>query len=106
MPFLNLRSHKKILVVDGRIGFTGGLNIGSENLVRSNPANPARDTHFEPPRIRRRLFGLSSGRHGGWLELGIVPRFGLCGRHVPDRLEEATGIVPVHPLQGGVFDRF
>ncbi len=32
MPILNLRSHKKMLVVDGRIGFAGGLNIGAENL--------------------------------------------------------------------------
>ena len=29
MPFLNLRNHKKILVVDGATGFTGGLNIGA-----------------------------------------------------------------------------
>jgi cardiolipin synthase len=47
MPWLNLRSHKKILVVDDRIGFTGGLNIGAENLVHSDPADPVRDTHVE-----------------------------------------------------------
>lgn len=46
MPFLNLRSHKKVLVIDGRTGFTGGLNIGRENLLRSNPPDPVRDTHF------------------------------------------------------------
>lgn len=47
MPWLNLRSHKKILVVDDRIGFTGGLNIGAENLVRGDPPDPVRDTHLE-----------------------------------------------------------
>ena len=47
MPLLNLRSHKKILVVDDRIGFTGGLNIGAENLVRTDPPDAVRDTHFE-----------------------------------------------------------
>ena len=36
MPLLNLRLHKKILVVDGRVGFTGGMNIGAENLARSH----------------------------------------------------------------------
>lgn len=46
MPFLNLRSHKKLLCVDGRIGFIGGLNIGAENLVRLNPKHPVLDTHF------------------------------------------------------------
>jgi cardiolipin synthase len=46
MPFLNLRSHKKLLGVDGRIAFIGGLNIGAENLIRSQPAHPVLDTHF------------------------------------------------------------
>ena len=46
MPFLNLRSHKKILVVDGAIGFTGGINVAAENIVLSNPPHPVRDTHF------------------------------------------------------------
>jgi cardiolipin synthase len=27
LPFVNLRNHRKVLVVDGRIGFTGGMNI-------------------------------------------------------------------------------
>jgi cardiolipin synthase len=46
MPFLNLRSHKKILVVDGKIGFTGGLNIADENVMATKPKNPVQDTHF------------------------------------------------------------
>jgi cardiolipin synthase len=46
MPFLNLRSHKKILVVDGRQGFTGGLNIGAENVRALRKPHPVKDTHF------------------------------------------------------------
>ncbi|MCB8880362.1 cardiolipin synthase [Acidisoma cellulosilytica] len=46
MSFLNLRSHKKILVVDGRIGFTGGVNIADQNLLAKNPPEPIQDTHF------------------------------------------------------------
>jgi cardiolipin synthase A/B len=46
MPFLNLRSHKKLLGIDGRIAFIGGLNIGAENLIRNQPAHPVLDTHF------------------------------------------------------------
>ncbi|MBV8393585.1 MAG: cardiolipin synthase [Alphaproteobacteria bacterium] len=45
-PFLNLRNHRKLLVVDGRIAFTGGINIGDENLLSTNPRHPVRDTHF------------------------------------------------------------
>jgi cardiolipin synthase len=47
MPFLNLRSHKKILALDGRTVFTGGLNIGAENITRNQPRHPVFDTHFE-----------------------------------------------------------
>ncbi len=46
MPFLNLRSHKKILVIDGRIGFTGGMNIADENVMATRPKAPVQDTHF------------------------------------------------------------
>jgi len=46
MPFLNLRSHKKLLGVDGRIAFIGGLNIGAENLTLNQPPHPVHDTHF------------------------------------------------------------
>jgi cardiolipin synthase len=46
MPFLNLRSHKKILGIDGRVVFTGGLNIGAENLTERHPRHPVFDTHF------------------------------------------------------------
>ncbi len=45
-PFLNLRNHRKVLVVDGRIGFIGGLNIGDENVTAGKPAHPVHDTHF------------------------------------------------------------
>ena len=46
MPFLNLRTHRKILALDGRIAFTGGLNIGGENRLSDRRRHPVRDTHF------------------------------------------------------------
>ncbi len=46
MPFLNLRSHRKILSVDGRIAFTGGLNIGAENVIARHPRHAVLDSHF------------------------------------------------------------
>jgi len=46
MPFVNLRNHRKLLVIDGRVAFTGGLNIGAENIEAGNPLHPVRDTHF------------------------------------------------------------
>ena len=47
MPFVNLRNHRKVMVVDGRIAFTGGLNIGAENIRADNPPFVVLDTHFQ-----------------------------------------------------------
>ncbi|MFO0822098.1 MAG: cardiolipin synthase [Gemmataceae bacterium] len=41
---VNLRNHRKIVVIDGRIGFTGGLNIGDEYLGMHRAFGPWRDT--------------------------------------------------------------
>jgi len=44
---LNLRYHRKIVVVDGRTGFMGGLNIGDEYLSRDPKLGFWRDTHLK-----------------------------------------------------------
>ena len=45
---LNLRNHRKILVVDGKLAFTGGMNIGVRHLADADD-NPkkALDLHFK-----------------------------------------------------------
>ncbi|MNO15053.1 Major cardiolipin synthase ClsA [compost metagenome] len=43
---LNYRNHRKIVVVDGKIGFLGGLNIGDEYLGKDPSFGYWRDTHF------------------------------------------------------------
>ena len=45
-PYANLRNHRKIMVVDGQIGFTGGLNIRDGCWLAHEPRHPVRDTHF------------------------------------------------------------
>lgn len=42
---LNFRNHRKIVVVDGQVGFVGGLNVGDEYLGRNPIFGPWRDTH-------------------------------------------------------------
>jgi cardiolipin synthase len=43
---VNLRNHRKILVVDGTTAFTGGLNIGDEYLGKHGKFGYWRDTHL------------------------------------------------------------
>lgn len=42
---INFRNHRKIVVVDGRLGFVGGHNVGDEYLGISKRYGPWRDTH-------------------------------------------------------------
>ena len=44
---LNFRNHRKILVVDGHVGFVGGLNIGDEYLGKDPHFGSWRDTHLK-----------------------------------------------------------
>lgn len=42
---VDFRNHRKIVVVDGRIGFTGGINVGREYLGLDPEMGNWRDTH-------------------------------------------------------------
>ncbi len=44
-PWLNLRTHRKIVVIDGRVGYTGGINITDEEDERLR-ADAYRDLHL------------------------------------------------------------
>jgi cardiolipin synthase len=46
LPYANLRNHRKILVVDGQYGFTGGLNIRHGCWLSKHPPHPVQDMHF------------------------------------------------------------
>jgi len=43
---LNFRNHRKITVVDGKIGYVGGHNVGDEYMGRSRRFGHWRDTHL------------------------------------------------------------
>ncbi len=43
---VNLRNHRKLLIVDDRVAFAGGMNIGDRQLVASGSRRRATDLHF------------------------------------------------------------
>jgi cardiolipin synthase len=46
MPFLNLRNHRKLMVVDGEVGYTGGMNIREGHVLSERPKRPVQDLQF------------------------------------------------------------
>lgn len=52
---MNLRNHRKVMVVDGALGFTGGMNIRPGNMLSQKPKHPVIDLHFqvEGPVVRQ-----------------------------------------------------
>ena len=46
-PYINLRNHRKLLIVDGNMAFTGGMNIRSRHCVeQADPQEATLDLHF------------------------------------------------------------
>ncbi len=45
-PYANLRSHRKMLIVDGHLAFAGGMNIRESFCSEYSNGEPAQDTHF------------------------------------------------------------
>lgn len=45
--YINFRTHRKIVVCDGRMGFTGGINISDQHSSQSRGADAWRDTHLQ-----------------------------------------------------------
>ncbi len=44
--FVNLRTHRKVLICDGETAFTGGMNISADHLVAGSGPNRIQDVHF------------------------------------------------------------
>ena len=44
---INYRNHRKIIVIDGKVGFVGGMNIADRYISGSGELGPWRDTHLK-----------------------------------------------------------
>ena len=44
---INYRNHRKIIVIDGKVGFVGGMNIADRYISGSEELGPWRDTHLK-----------------------------------------------------------
>ncbi|MCA6071469.1 MAG: cardiolipin synthase [Endomicrobium sp.] len=47
MPFVNLRNHRKIMIIDGEIAFFGGMNLSKKNILIDDLKNGILDLTFK-----------------------------------------------------------
>lgn len=89
-PRLNLRSHRKLVIVDGRIGFTGGINI-SDTENESLREDAFRDLHL-------RL----EGEAVRWLQLAFAEDWGYASGAAPKGVEQWPDF-PLGPIRAQVL---
>lgn len=87
---VNLRNHRKILVVDGTTGFTGGMNISARHMMMSSDPKRVEDLHF-------RLTGPIVTK----LQQAFVDDWTLCS----DRLLEGDAYFPPQVRKGRALCR-
>ncbi len=96
---LNLRNHRKLLIVDGAVGFTGGMNISQRHMV-ADPDNrrPTSDVHF---RVRGPvLYAMNETFMEDWFF-----ETGQADWHVPDTVE-TPGLALCRAIKDGPNEDF
>jgi cardiolipin synthase len=101
---LNRRNHRKILVVDGRVGFTGGLNIGDAYDDAGGTPGRWKDLHqrVEGPAVKylQRVFMGCRWQEEGdaAAEADYFPALDEVGDH-------AVRVLPTNPVIGRPYAR-
>ena len=83
----NYRNHRKILVIDGKIGFTGGVNIADRYIEGAKGIGPWRDAHLKI--VGDAVACMQVIFAGDWY---FVSRRNLTGKKYFPPLTESNGI--------------
>lgn len=97
-PYFNLRNHRKLMIVDGAIGFCGGMNIRDGCLLELAPRGATQDVHFriQGPVVRQLMsafavdwsFATGESLEGErWLP-PLEPAGSVAARGIPDGPDE------------------
>ncbi len=92
--YANLRNHRKVLVIDGRVGFTGGMNIREGHQLSLHPESPVSCLHFriDGPVVAdlQRVFAIDwafttgESLHGDAWACETAPNGDVVARGIPD----------------------
>jgi cardiolipin synthase len=94
----NYRTHRKVLVVDGEVGFTGGLGLADHWLGHAQSPEHWRDTQFKVvgPAVR----GLEASFYENWLESGGLSAPALDPRQPSQQTGAQSVVVWSNPTGG------
>lgn len=90
------RTHRKVLVCDGAVGFTGGVGIAEEWEGDAREPGEWRETHFRVrgPAVR----GLEGAFLDNWYESGAPLEEGAASPPLPERGPAAVQVLRSHGL--------
>jgi len=103
---LNFRTHRKIVVIDGTVGFTGGMNVTDDHSVRAKGKAAWRDTHIRM--VGPAVHGLQATFLENWVfatadDLGCDRRERFASFFPPTPAgEELADVVTFGDRDGGV----
>ena len=103
LPFVNLRNHRKILIVDGTHAFFGGMNIAAGNLLKAQPKEPIRDVTFQASgpiveqisRVFEEDWAFSTQQNLLPARVRHTPNGSVAARIVPDGPDSNYGKLPL-----------
>lgn len=93
---INFRNHRKIVVVDGRVAWIGGHNVGDEYLGRDPKFGHWRDTHVRIEGPAAMAAQLSFAEDWNWAT-GSVPELNWTPETASDGSDVAVLIIPTGP---------
>jgi len=101
-PGINMRNHRKLLIIDGSVGFTGGINISSRHFFTLwKKVEPVRDVHFRitGPVIEHMQMVFAEDWYSSTGELLVYSRFPGEGRSGGDAHARAVSSGPDEDLE-------
>ena len=95
---LNYRTHRKTLVIDGDVAFTGGMGVADQWLGHAQDKEHWRDTHFQitGPAVR----ALEGSFYENWIETGGLSAPALDPEMTPRQTGARSVVVWSNPMSG------
>jgi cardiolipin synthase A/B len=95
---LNFRNHRKIVVIDGKVAFVGGINVGDEYLGRDQKYGEWRDTHLRMKGPTVEALQLVFMEDWFWATGSMLP---LTWEKEVEAANQVAAVIPTGPADTG-----